>query len=151
MERRSFLKILGLVTGGALIHLPAVHDIERALSVTPELASEFFFKLDGVDYSNWIRVIEPPPLEYEHIEVTSFEDDTEKFILGLKKAPTLELEFAGLPDEMHQNLLGVNPMGFELGHRPSGWSWTGKAFLKSTDGTRFQFMLTEPVEIHANG
>ena len=162
MERRSFLKILGLVTGGALIHQPAIHEIERWVETPPVTAldpstSEFFFRLNGIDFGEWINVLESR-VEQPMIDVTSFMDDGPHFIRGIQR-PKIDCEFANLPEERQDQLYNMQVsdrvVDLELGHRASGWSWKCQVYLGgSTDTDRADvrtptFIVSGPVEIHA--
>jgi hypothetical protein len=135
MERRSFLKLLGIVTGGSLL-LPeylirAPTEGERIVEYLREkYESEFFFELGGVDFGPWLNIVEPPTLDQRMLDVTTFDDPFEKFIpIG---PPEVRLGFTGdVPEDKLQALLEMKDVvEFRLGHRPSGWSWSGQCFLK---------------------
>jgi hypothetical protein len=152
VERRSFLKILGLVTGGALIHAPAVREIMTGewVPIRGISEAEFYFKLrpfDGlvqsidrlihapynVDLGPYIASVEPPEVELRRLDVTTFMDSEPRYIQPPTRASKLRLGFNDLSREQADGLIHLihrdERIGFELGHRPTGWSWTGDAFL----------------------
>ncbi len=161
MDRRCFLKILGVVTGGSLL-LPE-HLIRPPEEFTKvyDPGSEFFFRINDIDFGPWIRDLEPPKISQPMVDVTTFDDPYQKFIpIG---PPEATLGFSGnlpldMQEALHSFLDSDKPLVFCLGHRPSKWSWSGHCFLKGftvdqvpgelvRDSATF-VMTGGPVEVH---
>jgi hypothetical protein len=141
MERRSFLKLLGFVSGGALLSVPAVAEVER-LVLSPALGAtslmphaDFSFLVSGVDIGPWINDIVMPRVDYEHIEVTSFDDEERRFIPSLRRMSELDLVFKDLPQNRFEHLSALlnklDTVDYKLVHHLSGWRWSGRAYIKS--------------------
>ena len=159
MERRSFLKLLSLAAGGAYLSRPALGEIERALIGEAALpSSDCIFRIGGIDLGPWLRVVEMTRSE-SLLEVTTHSDLQSTFIPG-PRSSTLRVGVADdLPDAVGypliELLLGSNgPHKYEVGHRPTGWLWSGQAHFvelaRSHPGPAFEctFLPLGPAELH---
>ncbi len=131
MERRLFLKLLGMAGAAHLISAPILARVEAAVRALPEDTKlpegDFWLRIGGVDVGPYIVSIEQWT---DPVEVTRMEDRERRYIPG---PMFIRADLVGLGDDRQEALRKVweespkTTIGY--GHRPSGWSCRREAYF----------------------